>query len=103
MLGAASCTTRRRGAWSSGGIMATEEDEIQLVDRTAGDEEEDAGDIFDREDDPTYMKIDYSGGEDEEEEESEPRVEDEKHIKHPGKFRLRLRVRFWSIFSLPPL
>ena len=82
--------------------MATEEDEIQLVDRTAGDEEEDAG-IFDREDDPPCMKIDYSGGEDEEDEESEPRVEDEKHIKHPGKFRLRLRVRSWSIFSLPPL
>ena len=84
MLGAASCTTRRRGR----GSMATEEDEIQLVDR-AGGAEEDAG-IFDRDEDPPpCLRIDYGGGEEEEE---EPRVEDEKHIKHPGKFRLRLRV-----------
>jgi hypothetical protein len=73
--------------------MATEEDEIQLVDR-AGDVEEDAG-IFDRDEDPPCIRIDFNGGE-EEEEDSEPRVEDERHIKHPGKFRLRLRVGLFT-------
>ncbi|CAI7996250.1 Myogenesis-regulating glycosidase [Geodia barretti] len=47
--------------------MATEEDEIQLVDR-AGGAEEDAG-IFDRDEDPPpCLRIDYGGGEEEEEE-----------------------------------
>ena len=88
MLGAASCTRRR--AVSN---MTTEEDEIQLVARAAANEtdDEDEAGIFDlglKDDQPPTMKLDMESGE-----ESEPRVADEKHIKHPGKLRMRLRVR----------
>ena len=66
--------------------MASEEDEIQLVNRAGGEDSEDDAVMFEvREDGTSCMKMD-SG------EESEPRVADERHIKHPGKLRMRLRV-----------
>lgn len=72
----------------------TEVDEIQLVDRRAGDEEE--GELFgegseDEKDNPPCMKINHSDAEDSL---SEPRVQDEWHVKHPGKLKMKLRVRF---------
>jgi alpha-glucosidase (family GH31 glycosyl hydrolase) len=70
--------------------MTEEEDEIQLVSRTEEDVED--GVIFvakgsrgeDR-DGPPCLKINYS------DDDSEPRVQDERHIRHPGKLRMRLR------------
>ena len=76
--------------------MNEEEDEIQLVSRTEADVEdgvtfvakESRGEDRDR-DGPPCLKINYSDDDD-----SEPRVLDERHIRHPGKFRMRLRVCF---------
>ena len=76
--------------------MAEEEDEIQLVSRTEADVED--GVVFvaegsrgeDR--DRDCLKINQSDDDD-----SEPRVLDERHIRPPGKFRMRLRVCLISL------
>lgn len=65
----------------------TEADEIQLVDRTGGDEEEGEQVTEDDGDQPLCIKINSSDAE-----ESEPRVQDEWHVKHPGKLKMKLRV-----------
>ena len=84
--------------------MADQEDEIQLVHRTGdrGDSEEDADPSASREDsfevdDTPCLTINYS-----DKEGSEPRVEDERHIKHPGKLKMRLRVRYKTSVSCTP-
>lgn len=64
----------------------TEADEIQLVDRTEGDEGEEQF-TEDDGDEPVCIKINSSDAE-----ESEPRVQDEWHVKHPGKLKMKLRV-----------
>ena len=100
-----SCRTARTLLYSLVQGMArrrtmTEEDEIQLVDQ-GNDEEEEAGeggmglrDGDDRDgddrDSPPCLKINFSDLEGD-----SPRVEDERHIKHPGKLKMRLRV--WLI------
>ena len=76
----------------------TEEDEIQLVDQGNNEEEEEeeaeGGGLTlgvrdgDDRDSPSCLKINFSDLE-----EDSPRVEDERHIKHPGKLKMRLRVR----------
>lgn len=80
--------------------MAVQEDEIQLVNRTEMEdfpELESDGPLTGGEDGPS-MKIDYSDTED-----SEPQIADERHIKHPGKFRMKLRVRdYLDLLSFPP-
>lgn len=82
--------------------MAREEDEIQLVDAAAGmtdeeEEEEGMGIVFEGEvDRSSCIRLGGYNEEEEEEEDSEPRVEDERHIKHPGKLNMRLRVRVIS-------
>ena len=76
--------------------MAEEEDEIQLVSRTEADVEDGVtfvakgsrGEDRDR-DGPPCLKFNYSNDDD-----SEPRVLDEQHIRNLGKFRMRLRVCF---------
>lgn len=75
----------------------TEPDEIQLVDRTAGDEEEGEQLTEDDRDSPPCMKITSSDAE-----ESEPRVQVEWHVKHPGRLKMRLRVRFPLPFPHSP-
>lgn len=78
-------------------MMAREEDEIQLVDAAAGmtdeeEEEEGMGIVFEGEvDRSSCIRLGGYNEEEEEEEDSEPRVEDERHIKHPGKLNMRLR------------
>lgn len=73
-----------------------EDDEIQLVNRTAvGNLEEDAGlfgSEFEDDDHPPTMMINHDDRD--VREESEPRVVDERHIKHPGKLKMRLKVSF---------
>ena len=73
-----------------------EEDEIRLVDRTELVTFEEDGDLFggeEREDDDQPITLKINHDERDTSEESEPRVEDERHIRHPGKLKMRLRVR----------
>lgn len=84
MFRVVSCAARRRRR-----SMAGQDDEIQLVHQSELDDfGEDGNTLTGEEDGAPCMKINYSDTD-----ESEPRVQDERHIKHPGKFRMRLRVR----------
>ena len=63
----------------------TEEDEIQLVNKNEEDEESASGGR-EAEGGPSCIKLTFSDVE------NEPRVQDELHIKHPGRIKMKLRV-----------
>ena len=75
----------------------TEEDEIQLVNHEEGQEEEEEEEGEggeDTDENPPCMKITFSDLD-----ENEPRVQDEMHIRHPGRVKLKLRVSHFSVIN----
>jgi len=65
----------------------TEEDEIQLVNKNEEDEES-FGESGETEGGPPCIRLTFSGVDESE----APRVQDELHIKHPGRIKMKLRV-----------